>query len=61
MPSPLFLNKLTNSLNTSLKGGSKFIPPVNPNAVSLQLHQKDKKEVAPETKGINEEKSKVKI
>lgn len=56
---PLFPNKLMNSLNNSQKGGSTFIPPFNPNAISSQIYSKEKKDVI--NKVNNEDKNKVYI
>ena len=58
MPSPIFPNKLQNSLNNS-QMGSHYIPPVSPGANVLQSYQKEKKEVASENKIIPEESNKV--
>lgn len=38
---------------------SHFIPPMSPNAATLQNHQLDSKVIVPDSVSVNEEKKKV--
>lgn len=50
---------MNNSLTNSQIITSHFIPPMSPNAGTLQNHQLDSKIIIPDSASVNEDKKKV--